>query len=324
MKSLILSICLCSSIFAVEIVPTNFDLRSLALLVSQECEKNIIVSQDIKNMSADYFLNTDVSPDVFFQSFKRLIESKGLFLNEYDNFFVVDEREYKAPIPQNHSNIELTMKVIEINNDLMNQKGFEAFLKSNTSLSLTSTDFKSFKFDKLFSLEYDGLLNALETNNYVKIMGEPYVVVANGKKTVLNVGDTTSVKTSALSQDSTLSTSVRSTYVQKDLGLTIEVTPVIQQDGIIFLNTKLTHEVLKKQNTDGLIDTTKKSINSDFYLKDGGSIAIGGLTLTQDVKSISKIPLLGDLPILDYFFAYENVKTIRNTLTIFIQVKVIK
>ena len=114
MKSLILSICLCSSIFAVEIVPTNFDLRSLALLVSQECEKNIIVSQDIKNMSADYFLNTDVSPDVFFQSFKRLIESKGLFLNEYDNFFVVDEKEYKPLVPQNHSNIELTMKVIEI------------------------------------------------------------------------------------------------------------------------------------------------------------------------------------------------------------------
>ena len=67
-----------------------------------------------------------------------------------------------------------------------------------------------------------------------------------------------------------------------------------------------------------------QGINSDFYLKDGGSIAIGGLTLTQDVKSISKIPLLGDLPILDYFFAYENVKTIRNTLTIFIQIKVIK
>lgn len=324
MKSLILSICLCFSIFAVEIVPTNFDLRSLAILVSQECEKNIIVSQDIKNMSADYFLNTDVSPDVFFQSFKRLIESKGLFLNDYNGFYVIDEKEYKPTPLENHSNIELTMKIMEINNDLMNQKGFDTLLKSNTSLSLSSSDFKKFTFDKLFDVEFSGVLTALETNNYVKIMGEPYVVVANGKKTVLNVGDTTSVKTSAISQDGTIGTSIRNTYVQKDLGLTIEVTPVIQQDGTIFLNTKLTHEILKKQNTDGLIDTTKKSINSDFYLKDGGNITIGGLTLTQDVKDISKVPLLGDIPVLDYLFAYENIKTIRNTLTIFIHVKVLK
>lgn len=324
MKSLFLLICLYSSIFAVEMAPTTFDLRSLTILVSQECKKNIIVSYDVKNMNADYFFPSDISVDELFQSFKRLIESKGLFLNDYNGFYVIDEKEYKPVIPDNHSNIELTMKIIEINNDLMNQKGFDALLKSNTSLSLSSTDFKHFTFDKLFSLEYSGFLNALETHNYVKIMGEPYVVVANGKKTILNVGDTTSVKTSSYASDSLSAGSVRNTYIQKELGLTIEVTPLMQSDGIIFLNTKLTHEILKKQNNDGLIDTTKKSINSDFYLKDGGSIAIGGLTLTQDVKDISKVPLLGDLPILDYFFAYENVKTVRNTLTIFIQVRVIK
>ena len=69
MRALILSIFLYSSIFAVEIAPTNFDLRSLAILVSQECNKNIVVSQDVKNMSADYFITSDMSPDLLFLSF---------------------------------------------------------------------------------------------------------------------------------------------------------------------------------------------------------------------------------------------------------------
>lgn len=324
MKSLILSIFLYSSIFAVEIAPTNFDLRSLAILVSQECNKNIVISQDVKNLSADYLITTDMSPELLFLSFKRLIESKGLFLNDYNGFYVIDEKDYKVVI-NNYSNIELTMKILEINNDKYNEKGFASLANMNSSLNLSSTDFKHLTFDKLFSANFSGVLNALQTHDYVKIISEPQVIVANGRTTKMNVGDTISVKTSSYSDSTSLSgSSFRNTYVQKELGLTISVTPIIQQDGTISLKTSLIHEILKKQNDDGLISTSKKSIDSEFNLLDGGSISIGGLTSSQDVKDVSKIPVLGDIPILDYIFAHESVKTIRNSLSIFIQVKVIK
>lgn len=324
MRALILSIFLYSSIFAVEIAPTNFDLRSLAILVSQECNKNIVISQDVKNMSADYFITTDLSPDLLFKSFKKLIESKGLFLNDYNGFYVIDEKDYKVVI-NNYSNIELTMKILEINNEKFNEKGFANLLTTNASLSLSSIDFKSLTFDKLFSVDFKGALSALESHDYVKIISEPQVTVANGKSTKMNVGDTISVKTSSVSDGLSLSgSSFRNTYIQKELGLTIKVTPVIQPDGTISISTSLTHETLKKQSDDGLITTSKKSIDSEFNLLDGGSIAIGGLTASQDVKDIVKIPVLGDLPVLDYIFSHESVKTMRSTLTIFIQVKVIK
>lgn len=324
MRALILSIFLYSSIFAVEIAPTNFDLRSLAILVSQECNKNIVVSQDVKNMSADYFITSDMSPDLLFLSFKRLIESKGLFLNDYNGFYVIDEKDYKVVI-NNYSNIELTMKILEINNDKYNEKGFASLANMNSSLNLSTTDFKHLTFDKLFSANFSGVLNALQTHDYVKIISEPLVVVANGKTTKMNVGDTISMRTSSYSDPTSLSgSSFRNTYVQKELGLTISVTPIIQQDGTISLKTSLVHEILKKQNDDGLISTSKKSIDSEFNLFDGGSISIGGLTSFQDVKDISKIPVLGDIPILEYIFSHETTKTIRNSLSIFIQVKVIK
>lgn len=325
MKALILSISLCFSIYAIEIAPTNFGLRDLATMVSQECGKNILISQDVKNMSADYFVIQDISPDTLFSTFKTIIESKGLFLNEYDGFYVVDDKQHVIPDEKDFSNIELTMKVIEINNEKLKEKGFNPKFTSTLNLSTSTIDFKNLTFDKLFSAEFEGVLADLETDDVLKIVSEPVVVVSNGNTTSMNVGDTISVKTSSYSTDSTSTTSaLRNTYIQKELGLTIKVTPVIQKNGLIVLKTSLTNETLKRQDTDGLIETKKKSIDSNFNIKDGGSVALGGLTSSQDVKSVSKIPVLGDIPILDYIFAYETNKTVRSTLTIFIKVKVIK
>ncbi|WP_041956863.1 type II secretion system protein GspD [Sulfurospirillum arsenophilum] len=322
MKAFILSIALMISVYAEPIAPTNYSLRDLAIYVSDTCKKNILISQDIKNMSADYFVVDDLSPDTLFSTFKRIIESKGLFLNDYNDYYIIDEKEYKPIDPANLSNVELTMKVIEINNEKFKEKGFQPKLTSTLNLSTVTTDFKKLTFDKLFSADFEAVLADLESQDYLKIVSEPTVIVANGKSTTMNVGDTVSVKTS--SYDSATSTSVRNTYIQKELGLTIKVTPFIQKNGLIILNTSFINETLKKQSDDGLIQTNKKSINSDFNLMDGGSIAIGGLTASQDIKSVSKIPVLGDIPILEYIFAYETNKTVRNTLTIFIQVKVIK
>lgn len=325
MKALILSIFLCLSVYAVEIAPTNFGLRDLVIQVSQECGKNILITQDVKNMSADLFIVEDISPDALFQAFETIIKSKGLFLNEYDGFYVVDEKEHIIPDEKDFSNVELTMKVIEINNEKFKEKGFNPTFTSTLNLSTATTNFKNLTFDKLFSVEFEGVLADLESQDVLKIVSEPVVVVSNNNTTTMNVGDTISVKTSSYSTDSTSTTSaLRNTYTQKELGLTIKVTPVIQKNGIIVLKTSLINETLKKQNDDGLIETKKKSIDSNFNIKDGGSVALGGLTASQDIKTVSKIPVLGDIPILDYIFAYETNKTVRSTLTIFIQVRVIK
>lgn len=324
MKSLFIIIYLSFQCFALEIAPTNFDLRSLAILVSQECNKNIIVSKDVKNMSADYFFTSDITSDVLFASFSKLIESKGLFLNQYDGFFVIEEKQYETS-KKNNSNIELIMKVIEINNDKLDTSGFQSIVSSNfgTRFGNNITDLAHFNFESLFSIGFSGVLKELETQNYLKIVSEPKVLVANGKTTTMNVGDTVAIVTSTASDSLSATTSLRNTYQQKDVGLTIKVTPLILDDGSIALNASLVLEALKS-NENNLLQTSKKSINSEFTISDGGSIVIGGLTSNQDVVDISKVPLLGDIPLLSYFFSFESKKSIKTSLTIFIQAKVLK
>ena len=87
MKTLLVLIALCVTSFSVEIAPTNFQLRDLALQVSQECDKNIIIADDVKNMSVDYFVVKDINPDILLETFSvhlgRSFFCDALFVPEY-------------------------------------------------------------------------------------------------------------------------------------------------------------------------------------------------------------------------------------------------
>jgi type II secretory pathway component GspD/PulD (secretin) len=78
-----------SSAFSIQLFPTNFDLRNLAIFISQECNKNILISKDVKNLSSDYFFKKEVSCDVLFDSFLKLVESKNLYLNKENGFYII-------------------------------------------------------------------------------------------------------------------------------------------------------------------------------------------------------------------------------------------
>lgn len=312
-----------SSLNAIEIAPTNFDLRSLSILVSEQCKVNILVAKDIKNFSADYFFNRKISPDILFKSFKKVVESKGLFLNDYEGFYVVESKKYIPPKKQDYSNIELTMKVIEINNEKFNSEGFKSLFKSTFDIDMKLTDLSTLATDSLFNLKLDVFLNALEEKDYIKLVSEPKVVIANRKSTTMSVGDTRSVLVSFLSDDTDSDGNVRNTYEQKDVGLSIKATPIILKDGWISLETQLTQETLKDYSN-GLLSTAKKSINGTFNILDGGSVIIGGLKSNQDIIENNKVPLLGDLPILEHIFKYESTNTLKTSLSVYIKVRILK
>lgn len=323
LKSIILFFLCFSSLNAVQIAPTNFDLRSLSILVSEECQKNILISKDIKNLSADYFFTSDINSTVLFASFKKVIESKGLYLNDYEGFYVVEQNKKVIPIKRDYSNIELTVKVIEINNDKINSKGFKSLIDSTFNANSSFVDFSNLSFDSLLTFKLSGLLKVLEEQDYIKILSEPKVLIANGKTTTMNIGDTKSILTSSVSDDTSSDNTVRNTYTQKDVGLTIKATPLLLEDNKINLKVDLTLESLKDYDK-GLVSTSKRSIQSNFNILDGGSTLIGGLIQKQDILDKDKVPLLGDIPVIKYAFSYESKKSIKTTLSIFIKVKVIK
>ena len=132
------------------------------------------------------------------------------------------------------------------------------------------------------------------------------------------IGDTVSVLTSSLSDDDSES-NVRNTYAQKDIGLVISATPQIREDGKIDVSVELNMENLKDY-VDGLVSTTKRTLNSNFIINAGDSIKLGGLIQNYTLKKTHRLPILGSIPYLEYLFKFDSEKTINNTLSILIKV----
>ncbi|MCD6583905.1 MAG: secretin and TonB N-terminal domain-containing protein [Candidatus Omnitrophica bacterium] len=113
-------------------------------------------------------------------------------------------------------------------------------------------------------------------------------------------------------------------------GVSLEVTPQINKEGFVTLN-------IKPKVSERLEDRTFTSAGATAYIpklytqttstkvmiKDGETLVIGGLVRDKVVDTVNKIPLLGDIPILGYFFKHRSKTTEKKNLLIFITPKIV-
>ena len=119
---------------------------------------------------------------------------------------------------------------------------------------------------------------------------------------------------------STTSSSPFQTIERKDLGTMLRIKPRIGAQGQINLDIK--QEVSRiDSTTSGLSDvaTIKREISTTVNVFSGETIAIGGLRDKQEEVTESRIPLVGDLPVLGYLFRQESTRTVSRNLMIFLK-----
>jgi pilus assembly protein CpaC len=149
-------------------------------------------------------------------------------------------------------------------------------------------------------------LNLLLQSGHASILSEPDLLAMPGQTANFLVGGQIPyIYSTGLGQDS---------IVFKDYGVKLEITPTILGDGAI--ETKLTPEISDLDPTNGItlngfiVPALKTSrISTDLVTHPGESIIMGGLLRRIDQKTISKIPGLGDLPILGKAFRSTQSST---------------
>jgi general secretion pathway protein D len=117
-------------------------------------------------------------------------------------------------------------------------------------------------------------------------------------------------------------TAVFGGFQDKKFGNTLVVKPLINKDNFITLSVKpeISNKVFDQPFTfagatvtSPVIDT--RSLDSNVLIKSGDTLAIGGLLQDEVSKNRSKVPLMGDIPVLGYFFqSHENARVKRNLL----------
>ncbi|MEO8052278.1 MAG: type II and III secretion system protein family protein [Acidobacteriota bacterium] len=167
-------------------------------------------------------------------------------------------------------------------------------------------------------LNLGAFLQALQSENILQILAEPNLVTTNGKEAYFLVGGEFPVP---VLQGGGNAGSV--TVQFKEFGIRLRFTPVITGNRTIKLH--LTQEVSTLDAADGVTFNgfvipaiATRRAETDVELGEGQSFVVAGLLDNRDTESFSKLPFLGDIPVLGALFKSKTTKKSRTDLVMLV------
>ena len=172
--------------------------------------------------------------------------------------------------------------------------------------------------------EFEVIISALDTNNDVELVSNPTVVTLNNTSAKIAIGERYPLPEYAFNAQTGERQLTGFEYI--DIGITLDVVPSVNSTG--FINLNILPEVSAIGELVDIEGTQIPRINSrrteaNVTLKDGYTLAIGGLSSEDTNNNSTKVPLLGDIPGIGQFFRSKADLTTTRNLIIFITAKVL-
>lgn len=181
-------------------------------------------------------------------------------------------------------------------------------------------------------------LNYLIENGKARMLANPKVMVTNGKKSTIDLtSDYIKTTEEEIMTAGTVGTAgVSRTYeIGEDNGISVQMVPFISPDGYVTLNLIPNYATIKEQvmapSSTGqgqIIAATllqRRSLElSNIRIKDGETLVLGGLIQEEERKTVAKLPLLGDIPVIGSFFRSTTTSNDKSELVIMITPHIIK
>ncbi|MCH2138189.1 MAG: hypothetical protein MK074_03970 [Phycisphaerales bacterium] len=178
----------------------------------------------------------------------------------------------------------------------------------------------------LGSADFSLVLRALESQGRLHILSNPSVMAANNEQATINVGELIYVAQGAQTYDTGV---VSVPLEEKDVGVSLVVTPSINPDGYVRLDVQPTLSKLLSERDEPAVGVTsprilQRTADTTITVHDGQTVVIGGLINENYEHFEEKVPVLGDLPLFGPLFRSENLDFVRNELVIVITPHVVR
>lgn len=163
-------------------------------------------------------------------------------------------------------------------------------------------------------------LSALESENQADIIASPRLFTSHQQTASIKQGTEIPYEVATGNSGST-------TMEFKEAMLGMEVTPVVQANGRILLKLHIAQNVPGRNMRSGdseVLTIDKQEIDTQVMLKDGQTLALGGIFQQQSATGRTKVPLLGDIPLLGALFRHDVRQQKKRELVIFITPRLIR
>ncbi|MFH0943861.1 MAG: type II and III secretion system protein [Planctomycetota bacterium] len=169
-------------------------------------------------------------------------------------------------------------------------------------------------------IKFHAILRAIQNSVNTDVLSAPKMAVLNGHRAIIDTGARTPVFTPVIGSTGNVTTL---TIKYENTGITLIVTPYLLMDDMIQVDV-----LAEVSFVSGFVDSSATGILNPIFsertastivnVRDGQTFGIGGLTATDEIELVTKVPILGDIPILGYLFKTKAVTERQSQVIFFI------
>jgi len=175
---------------------------------------------------------------------------------------------------------------------------------------------------------YAAMVSAFQNEAGVNILSTPHLLTMDNKEAEIIVGKNVPIVTQKMVTGEASSAGLNQSFLveRKDLGITLRLTPQITEGDTVRLSIyQEVSGILPSDTTSDLGPTyTKRSTKTVVAVKDGKTVVIGGLIKNDETNNLSKVPILGDIPLLGWLFKYREKTNAKTNLLVFLTPRIIR
>lgn len=161
--------------------------------------------------------------------------------------------------------------------------------------------------------KFMGILSALSTRSDLRVLSNPRITTLENQPAVFHSGDR--IPYNRITIDNGVQ---QVDTIFEDVGIILTVTPDVKEDGMISLLLTTSVSSVSGFTPSGQPSISTRTTQSQVLVKSGDTIAIAGLISEKASTVVSKVPILGDIPLIGRIFSTEREVKQRSEVTIFI------
>lgn len=208
-------------------------------------------------------------------------------------------------------------KSTDVKSSLGNAQGLVGGLIGNTlkgSQSLFGVSIPSYAL----------LFQTLASRGHARVVSRPFMLGIDNKPQKQSVGTDIAYERGQLSGFGATQGAVQRQFERKPLPHEIEITPHISADDTVLLDVEHLAEEAGGNDQNGQPIWHTRKFKTSIVVRDQHTVVVGGLTQEREIRSESKVPLLGDIPVLGYLFKYKTTTKRKTSLLVMLTPYIIK
>jgi len=166
---------------------------------------------------------------------------------------------------------------------------------------------------------FGAVIQAIQSDTNTNLLSTPSIMTLDNQEAEIIVGQNVPFRTGSTASNN--NSNPFTTITREDIGITLKVKPHIHDGKAIRLEVEASAESVSQTSVDGSADliTNKRSIKTMILSENEETIVLGGL-IRDDVRELeSKVPLLGDIPLLGWLFRSTSTEQVKSNLMVFLR-----